>query len=143
MSDLFSSIKELITRSVEIAAETNDDEKIDYHQNVIESAINYYENIIERANYFMDKNKAKIFNDVLNISTRGEAERALKAYTKSYLLNLGLSLDSTAELGRSLVQLSKQWKIEPSQDWIDVSKYKMGLGEVTTELKYVRDTVEI
>lgn len=142
MSDLFERVR-LLLKSIETAADGSEEENLEYYQDVIEGVINYYEGVINRANTIIDKNKNRIFNDVLNLSTRGEVERAIRAYTKSYLLGLPISVEATSELAQSLMQICKQYKIDPPKDWMDVAQFNTNIGRVKTKLKYIREVPEL
>lgn len=142
MSDLFERVKNLLS-SIENAAAIDEEGSLEYYQDVIESVINYYEGVLNRANNILDKNNNRIFNDVLNLSTRGDIERAMRAYTKSYLLGLPISVEATSELAKSLIQLCKTFKVEPPRDWVDVAKFNTDIGRIKTKLKYIREIPEL
>jgi len=143
MSTLYDKIS-LLLKSIEKATpEGPEEENLEYYQDVIEGVINYYEGVLNRANDIVDRNKNKIFRDVLDLNTRGEMERAMRAYTKSYLLCLPISIEATSELAKELIQMCKVYKIDPPKDWEDVAKFNTDIGRVKTKLKYIRETIEL
>lgn len=143
MSDLFDKIRLLISSIEKAAPDDSEDSELHYYQDVIEGVINYYEGVLNRANDLLDRNKNKIFIDVLDLNTRGEMERAMRAYSKAYLLALPISVEATSELAKELIQMCKPYKLDPPKDWIDVAKFDTDIGRVRNKLKYIRETAEM
>lgn len=143
MSDLFDKIRLLLNSIEKAAPDEVEEENLEYYQDVIEGVINYYEGVLNRANAIIDRNKNKIFIDVLDLNTRGEVERAMRAYTKTYLLGLPISVEATSELAQSLIQICKTYKLDPPRDWVDVAQFNTDIGRVKTKLKYIREVAEM
>lgn len=141
--DLFERVRKLVSQIETAAPEAGETEILEYHQDVIEGVINYYEGLMDRANAMLDKNKEKVFVDVLSLTTRGQVERAMRAYSKSYLLSLAISIEATSELAKELILLAKKYKLEAPKDWIDVAEFNTSIGRIRTKLPYVREAVEM
>jgi hypothetical protein len=120
MSNVLEIAKNLKQSMVELAAEDADD--LDTNEpSISEQLSTLLELQLRRANHFLDLKKSKVFENILDINSRGQAERAYNSYTKNYLLSLGLSLSATAELASSLIMICKKYKVGASEDWKTVA----------------------
>lgn len=99
-----------------------------------EQLIVYLNAVILRSDKILDKNKPRIFSDVLSLNTRGDVERALTAYNKHFLLSLPLSLDTIVELTKELITLAAKYQIDPPKDWKNISKYDVGMVKSSINL---------
>ncbi len=99
-----------------------------------EQLIVYLNAVINRSNKILDKNRERVFSDVLSLNTRGEAERALTAYNRHYLLSLPLSLDTIVELAQELILLVQRYGIDPPKDWTRIAKFDVGITYSTINL---------
>lgn len=149
---LFETIRKLaesaskipIPSPVEIAADDDIilDEDVfvsDSYQNLFD----YYEAVIIRQNEFLDRKKMDVFSDVLNLTTRGQMERATTAYSKDYLMSLGLSLEATSDLAQQLIILAVRWKCAIPEDWRTVAGSRDLLNMAKKKLRYLRTTPEM
>lgn len=127
--------RELVaTASVIEVAEDETEIVVDESMTAEEQLIVYLNAVILRSDKILDKNKARVFSDVLNLNTRGEMERALLSYNKHFLLSLPLSLDSIVELTKELISLAAKFKVDPSKDWNNISKYDVGMVKSSINL---------
>lgn len=105
--------------------------------------IEFYSAALRRANRFMDRDANRITGDVLNIQSRGEAERAIVAYDIAYLMQLGLSLEATSELAKSLIALVIPYKVVPPDAWRAVANYNVELEEQIQNRPYPRKLLDL
>lgn len=77
---------------------------------------------LHRADRILDMRRDKIFAEHLNITSRGEAERAVLAYGQSYMMKLRLSLSAIQDLVKELTDTCNRFKVPPSDAWINMSK---------------------
>lgn len=120
MPNISEITKEILASIPEIAAET-DEYDLSNFSSASDQLADYYRAQIIRANLFLDRHKDRVFNDVLNLSTRGQVERAIESYDTIYLLSLGLSLDSTSELAQRLIRIAKQYPVNIPESWLKLS----------------------
>lgn len=99
-----------------------------------EQLIVYLNAVINRGNKILDKNRDRVFTDVLSLNTRGDVERALTAYNRHYLLSLPLSLDSIVELTKDLISIAGRYGIEPPKTWKNIAKFDVGITYSTVNL---------
>ena len=92
-----------------------------------EEYITYLTACLIRSDKILDQNKQKVFNSVLNLPTRGRVERAIVAYDKHFLLSQNLSLDSTSELAKALIEVAKRFKVAAPRDWVEMSRMDIEL----------------
>lgn len=90
---------------------------------------------LHRANRLLDRRKDMIFAQHLNITTRGEAERALVAYGQSYMMKLPLSLDAIQELSQGLVDVLRRFKVPASEALTNLSKGQFELTMLDENLE--------
>ena len=128
---------ELDSMVLEVAAE--EEEAVE--PTVNEQMMAYQMAQLLRANTFLDKKKDAVFSDVLDLRTRGMVERAINSYDIDFLLGLGLSIETTAELAKSLIVIAKRHKVTIPNDWINVAK--MNIDIETEEEVAPRRTVKM
>jgi hypothetical protein len=127
MSKLIEVAKQILM-SCEIAAE---DISVAEGPSAEEQYISYLQAVIIRANQYLDKDKGRIFAEVLALPTKGSIERAIIAYDRYYLMQLGLSLESTCELAKELCLVAKQGKVGIPKDWKAISEMDIVLSNPT------------
>ncbi len=142
MSNL-RTVVQLLVNGAELAA----DEQFlgeDHHElDDKDLLVQYYELSMQRANAILDRNKDRYFNEVLNLTNRGDMERALRTYDRSYLLSLPLSLESIGELAKSLIQMSYRYKTQPSSAWKDVAAMNIDMEPPARATNYPRKLADI
>lgn len=140
-----NDLLKLINKAL-LAVETAKEEdlnEVKYFADAASSLISYYEAVLDRANKILDRDKVNIFIDVLNLRTRGEVERAMLAYDMDYLLSLNLSVEATAELTQNLIQIAKRFNLPVPSVWKEVAKSNSDIGKIKTDLKHVRQVIDI
>lgn len=103
----------------------------------------YYMLALQRANRILDRNKQALRQSVLSINNRAQMERALVAYSTSYLMGLNLSLDAISELAQDLVRLARDYRCVPPQAWLDIATFNTGLRLPAEEPTYPRRLVDL
>lgn len=141
--NLFETVRKLAA-SVELAADEDMvlDEDV-YVSDSFQNLFDYYESVIIRANELLDRKRLDVFSDVLNLTTRGQMERAIAAYSKDYLMGLGLSLEATSDLAEQLIILAVRWKCAIPEDWKTVAGSKDLLNLAKKKLRYIRTIPDI
>lgn len=143
--DLYGLIGELLNTAKELAAKKDDpDTEVDIsnYDDAFSNILRYYEGVIQRQDKILDRKKLSVFSDVLNLTTRGQVERALTSFNYSYLLGLNLSLEATSELAENLIQLANKYKLPIPEAWSNAASYKNDIGVIKTKLRHIRDVPE-
>lgn len=107
--------------------------KFDYEKAALEVPESIYDNLtipidgemtqieLNRANVLLDRNKDKLFSDLMSIRNITDMEKTTLCYTADYLMDLPLSLDSLRELVATLMQQCAKYHVSPPQAWIDIT----------------------
>lgn len=92
---------------------------------------------LTRANLILDKNKDKVFADILNIRNITDATSMSEDIGADFILDLGLSLAATSELASAMIVAVRGFKVEPPDDWVALAKGVYNFGKNDAEFEEV------